>query len=832
MGCGASNITEVKPLSIQQRRTDSRATTRIRNISAVENGTPIGLQFSDPYSSMMPDFHTPVETLGTNWNCDDEAVSMISEVFRKYEHTEFFMKYKEPQRSFITQLSEEVVGRDSVLSAIRSYISDTNPLSQVPLLLHSEAGRGKTAVLAKLVTTTATEILQRMQSSSSDGTKWYLFHYFVRSVPKSSNLEHMLRCLLIEIGAVNEFTLPRTLTSLVQLTYAILSHPHCRPIIIIIDSLDQFDEVFEDDVIRWIPRRLSGQIRLIFSMETGSKVQWQLKDKISAVKEMALPSLSSNDIKKIATRKLQRHGKELNKTQEKYLLARKSSENLAWLNIACDYLGFLEDGDEINSQLERMPNNVDKLLTDVISRFEDLKGRPDRLLAGFLFLLRFSKDGMKNSELRWILGDQETIFPIYIAGLGDIKITFNRLYEQLADEPWEIIFRAMLPFIREVKSNEDDNDDPRYVFKHHIIGNAVQQMSFLDGEEDKVNDDEREENTNWWHSKLADYFELESNFKRKIEEYPFHVAEVGNQAGGVFKCFTNWQIFQELLQENLPWLLAVWDKTCTTDYMVEIYKDALHDLEVEESNSQVVATRYGQVAEFMFYAGEYDTAKEFIAKAIKSHPDNEDLVRMYTLAGDIFHEHLVSMSDCLKHDYKEELRELLRCYKKAIKIRQRNYLAEDKHKYLLVSTLCKYVENLHLWLVIFDSEHSFNANELRQEADEHIAEAIRISKEVRNYGMLAEAFTTKALLKNELKLYAEAVESCLRAYGENHPLTAKLNGHIAQYYESSHDWKRAARHYLLQLRILTEIYGVDHTVTKATKEKLQHPRIAKYVKKR
>ncbi|XP_077981869.1 uncharacterized protein LOC144436882 [Glandiceps talaboti] len=198
------------------------------------------------------------------------------------------------------------------------------------------------------------------------------------------------------------------------------------------------------------------------------------------------------------------------------------------------------------------------------------------------------------------------------------------------------------------------------------------------------------------------------------------------------------------------------------------------------------------------------------------------------MASNILHEHLHSNSDTITNERKDELRQLLRYYKDSLKIRQNLYYTEDKHKYLMAATQCKYVENLHWWMLL-GGDKSFTSHEAKKDATLHVDEAIRISKEVKNFGMLAEAITNKATLDDELKLYAEAIEICLRAFGENHLLTARLNGYIARYYEKDSDWKRAGRHYSLQLKIFTEVLGSDHWRTMETKQKFHNPKLKEFL---
>ncbi|XP_077981871.1 uncharacterized protein LOC144436883 [Glandiceps talaboti] len=557
MGCGTS-----KPKVVDSQSPKRVVTTAKKTISE-ETGTSDDnskLYDSDYNSSMVPELHTIVEPSNSdnNWYYEDESETANQEICNDKRSTLSSLKSDNPKQAFVALLSREVIGRESTLSGISGYISGAP--SHVPLLLHGKPGEGKTSVLAKAVTTTATNI-QELKVSSRNGVDWRLFYHFVGSIPKSSNLQTMLRSLLHDVGAVNEFTLPRTLNGLIQTTSALLSNPFCRPLVIVIDSLNQFDDVFEDDVIRWIPRQLSPTVRLICSTTTNSTAHCKLKNKIPSIDEITLPSLRQSDLQKIIYDKMVKHKRKLSNKQIETLLSKyNKTNNLVWLSTVCDVIGLLDEagGEE---RIRNIAGNIDRLLADVVTRFEDTKDRLDRVIVGFLFLLQFSNQGMTMSELKWILGDRETIFPVHIDGLGDIRITFNRVYEQLSDNDWQIVYNAVHPFTRKLEDGDDDKD-VRLGIRHLSIGHAVQQMNFLDGEDEKVSDEERSENREWWHSKLSDYFELDTNLERKLEEYPYHVCKVG-QEGAIVKCFTEWQILERLLQDQLPWLLFAWKQVET-----------------------------------------------------------------------------------------------------------------------------------------------------------------------------------------------------------------------------------------------------------------------------
>ncbi|XP_006812657.1 uncharacterized protein LOC102804188 [Saccoglossus kowalevskii] len=830
MGCGTS-----KPTVINTNKSTNLVKFPKKKIGHEISTTADDsrLYDSDVTSSMVPEFNTAVEPTDSNWYYDGsepvaEENSAKAEDIDASDHVDL-------QQKIVRNLENDFIGRIDILGQILEYI--TGPPQHVPLLLHGEPGEGKTSLLAKVV--------GDREHNSSNGQHWHVFYYFVRVIPGSGNLYHMLRRLVLEIGAATEFTVPESMTELVQLSYAALSNPLCKPMILVMDAVDQFDDFFEDDdVVRWIPKQLSSKVRLVCSTETGTAVHQKLKERIPSIKEVHILPPSPSERQELIKTIMHRLGKELSADQVVCLSAKQSSANLLWLNLACDELAAIEEDGMVTKRIEDIPPNIDTMLADVIKRFEVSGDRTDRLVAGFLFLLSFSAQGMLVSEMKWILGDESTIFPVHVAGLGDIKITFNRVYEQVAEERWNAVYQALRHYTRKlkiyVKRDNDgiDDEDIKLDLRHHAIKNAVRRMNFLSGDGDddcfKITDTERKENKDWWHCKLSDYFELEGN-DRKTEEFFYQVVKVGKQ-DQIHRCLTDWEILDSLLQDDMFSVLGVWKQVGGHNTMVDIYKESMKELEETEDSKELIAHRYSQLAKLLLLGEQYIGAKDLISRAIelqkrcRTNP-NEELVEMYTLAGDIQHKYLHCTYKPITGGQRDQLRQLLRSYKDAIKIRHNFYFTKERHKYKMAMSQIKYVEDLYWWIHI-GADKSFTENEARREAILHIEEAIRISREVKSYGMFAESVMTKAMLGGEeqLQTYTDALDACLKAYGENHLLTAKINYRLGEYFEKEKAYERAAKHYILNVKILNEVLGEDHPHAVEAHQILQRPKVQNYTR--
>ena len=68
---------------------------------------------------------------------------------------------------------------------------------------------------------------------------WHIFNHFVGAIPGSTDIEKMLKRLLRELKVCNDSFMPKDYETAAQLVGSVLSNPYCKPVIIIIDALNQ-----------------------------------------------------------------------------------------------------------------------------------------------------------------------------------------------------------------------------------------------------------------------------------------------------------------------------------------------------------------------------------------------------------------------------------------------------------------------------------------------------------------------------------------------------------------------------------------------------------------
>ncbi|XP_070562961.1 TPR repeat-containing protein DDB_G0287407-like isoform X2 [Ptychodera flava] len=454
--------------------------------------------------------------------------------------TDPYKHAQESHESFMKSRSTMVLGRNEILQKISDYI--TGIAIDRPLIILGGPGMGKSSIIAKVADEATLRASQKQIPGAGD-TGWYVFYHFVGAVPGSTDLERALKRLLKEIGIVNEATMPTDLEATCQMTSGVLSNPNTRPTIIIIDALNQFDD--DKFSMSWLPRKLAPQIRVVMSMINNTPPHKSLRERTNPPDEAYVTPLDMQSRKEIVTEILGRYNKRLDEEQMTKLLSKDSSQNPLWLAIACEELRVFGVFHEMNTKIDSLADGLLDLLAQVLKRFEEENG--GHLLVATLCLLESSSTGLLEIELLEILGDEPHLMPPESSeekgAPAKAQVTWKKS-QQLPAMKWAAVYRALKPFLRPF----GDSGEGRLDFYHRSLSKAVRHMYFLndDGNE---NDDDSRDIYQWWHRKLADYFEQVDNLERRIEEYPVHLVKI-NDKERLQNFLTQWVVFDNLYDDE------------------------------------------------------------------------------------------------------------------------------------------------------------------------------------------------------------------------------------------------------------------------------------------
>ncbi|OWF56817.1 NACHT and WD repeat domain-containing protein 1 [Mizuhopecten yessoensis] len=159
---------------------------------------------------------------------------------------------------FCQQKCKNFHGREVTLEEIKAYLTND---SKSPLVVHGQSGCGKTSILAKVAA---------LVPSSYEQTpcKPAVITRFIGTTPDSSNIISLLTSIIRQIYALlnTQTDIPEDIKLLVK---AFKSALHLvkptRPLVIILDSLDQLDPANNSRSLNWLPASLPDTVKVIVS---------------------------------------------------------------------------------------------------------------------------------------------------------------------------------------------------------------------------------------------------------------------------------------------------------------------------------------------------------------------------------------------------------------------------------------------------------------------------------------------------------------------------------------------------------------------------------------
>jgi hypothetical protein len=168
----------------------------------------------------------------------------------------------EAHKTFCEQSTRCFIGRNNVLCKIRSYFSNS---SNEPLVLYGVSGCGKTALMAK-----ATDLA--IQTQESDRVKGFTINVisrFIGATPESTDIRLLLASLCKQLSDVyhDEKPVPIDYQELLEDFSRLLhlSSPD-KPLIILLDAIDQLSDSYQDGRIEWLPFKLPKHVKIIISL--------------------------------------------------------------------------------------------------------------------------------------------------------------------------------------------------------------------------------------------------------------------------------------------------------------------------------------------------------------------------------------------------------------------------------------------------------------------------------------------------------------------------------------------------------------------------------------
>ncbi|KAK2172234.1 hypothetical protein NP493_979g00007 [Ridgeia piscesae] len=770
------------------------------------------VQYHMEFSGIDPDSQKPklVDTNGKFSQAVYEFFQKRISLQYPLEQTQLdpFQHVKEQHEAFMKSRCDFVFGRDDVLKQIDSYVC--LPANHVPLMLLGNAGTGKSSVMCRA----ADQAVNKALTGNIPGggrTRWHVFYHFVGAVPGSTELFAMLKRLLLEMSVVSRATMPTSLDMAVQLTCGALTNDNTKPIIIFIDALNQFDEDQASAIVSWMPRKLAPHVRCVFAMITDTPQHKALTVREPAPQEFYLQPLTRHTGQIIVEQLLAKYGKRLDANQMCTLLDKESSINPLWLSIAVEELRVYGNFRKVSEKIEQLADGLLELEIQVLERFEHESG--GELLVATLSLLEVSARGLLETELLVMLADYDNLMPQEKGGeKRDKGKEKRRDVGKLPAAKWAVVYGALRPFLRPF----GESGEGRLDFYHRSLSKAVRKRYFSGTDETDV-----ARIYNWWHAKLADFFETTgANIQRKIEEYPVHLIAIHDQER-LEKFLVEWEVFEHLFDEEYSYkLLQLWREGSDLERLRDSYLTSINNLaNTPDTTKDHLSRKQEEIAELLVQSGNYKEAQELAEKAMALEREElgsrpERMSELYFLLAYVQDE-TMKLIEFMYRSQLPQMRKIVDNYEAAAKLLRQ--LPGEFNKVKLARTLNR-LSFYYSGYASRGGDDYLGKAAATEKALTAIETAIETLKELNDEPHIADALVTKGVaygsaVPEQIKAYKEAQTLALRVVGENNTTTNRLYVNMAIYYEEVGNYDLAYDYFRKWYDVSCELYGKQHPIT-------------------
>lgn len=341
--------------------------------------------------------------------CEDvkrDLKSLIEQELADFSQQSAQEHERESQREFAEERCRHFAGRQDVLGRIGDYIASD---STEPLVIYGRSGCGKSAILAKSALTHADPATAAADCVSVSR--------FIGATPGSSDLKSLLSDLCRELGVQD---IPHAMDELVRsfrdrlvLPESDVS-PGARPVILILDALDQLKATDGAHRLQWLPRELGPHVRLIISVlqadstdgEPGGDDPCAIAGRIWPDALVEVGGLDESLAPDLLNAWLAESRRTLQPDQRAELLDRFARCPLPlYLKLAAGEACCWRSWEGV---AERLPGTVDGILTGILARLERPEHHGEALVRRALSYLGSSRNGLTEDELLDLLSREQS----------------------------------------------------------------------------------------------------------------------------------------------------------------------------------------------------------------------------------------------------------------------------------------------------------------------------------------------------------------------------------------------------------------------------------------
>ncbi|XP_033748500.1 NACHT domain- and WD repeat-containing protein 1-like [Pecten maximus] len=307
---------------------------------------------------------------------------------------------------FCQQKCENFCGRVASLEKIKTYI--TSESTTKPLIIHGASGCGKTSLMA---------MAAKLVPSWMSKTQPAVVLRFIGTTPDSSNINGLLISIINQIKTIyNQASHnPESLQELSkELEYVLNFAKPAKPLIVLLDSLDQIDISYNARSLFWLPRTIKKYVKVIVStledeeFECFPKLKAMFKDEEDF---WLVPELKATDAEGIIQQWLKSRNRTLTSPQLEIL--NKSVYHCPlplFLKLSFENAqGWHSYWDKSETVLQKtIRSSIDNLFTKLETKHGEI------FVSRTLGYLTASKNGLSESELEDVLScDEDVLNDVY-----------------------------------------------------------------------------------------------------------------------------------------------------------------------------------------------------------------------------------------------------------------------------------------------------------------------------------------------------------------------------------------------------------------------------------
>lgn len=196
---------------------------------------------------------------------------MDEQGWRKGTHPDPVRKEVEEQEAFAGERASFFTGRREVLQTIGAYIAGSEA---GPLVIYGEGGTGKSALMAQTIRLARGEL-------ESGGLPVYaplsgpeVVFRFIGATAESTDVRNLLEILCRQVARIygdgGDPVIPTRFEDLVaELPRRLASATAQRPLVLLLDALDQLADAYHAGNLNWLPVELPEHVRLILTTRHG-----------------------------------------------------------------------------------------------------------------------------------------------------------------------------------------------------------------------------------------------------------------------------------------------------------------------------------------------------------------------------------------------------------------------------------------------------------------------------------------------------------------------------------------------------------------------------------